>query len=125
MDRVRLRTACEELSRIVQRYIVNFREIDPMGGSISLGRRPNCFLGLSLNDRTIILILTSDIIAKDSLSRMRESVHWDARLLSVYLSVDPRSIYLSVFHLRPSPLGSQTLPQSVKCRSVGRPSQSG
>ena len=73
MDRVR--TACEKLSRIVHRYIVNFREIDPMGGSISLGRCPNCFLGLSLNYKTIILFLTNDLIAKDSLSRMRESVH--------------------------------------------------
>ena len=54
------------------------------------GRRPNGFLGLSLNDRTIlfqvILLDKSVSVGYNSLSRIRQSqsnkksLHWDARL---------------------------------------------
>ena len=41
---------------------------------MTMGRRPNGLLGLSLKDRTILLCILSDIISWDSLSRMRPSL---------------------------------------------------
>ena len=39
---------------------------------ISIGRRPNGFLGLSLNDRTIIFLV---ILLYKTVSRIRQSLH--------------------------------------------------